>query len=102
MRAKLSRGVAIAGAAGALLVGGALTASPTSASVGNCAWGVDGPRGSYAVCMNGTGYYQSWTQCSTWYGHWYTRYGQVMWPNGTSRSSCSWGDTRRSYGIRIL
>lgn len=69
----------------------------------SCAIGTDGARGSYAVCTMGNGAYRSWTQCRTWSGFWYMRYGTWRVPSNPVRSvsACSWGDTRYSYGYNL-
>lgn len=69
----------------------------------SCSVGTDGARGSYALCTRGTGAYRSWTQCRSWSGFWYMRYGTWQVPNNPIRSvsACSWGDTRYSYGYNL-
>lgn len=82
-----------------MIVVGATSAHATPSS---CAWGPYSARGSYATCNYGSGAYQSWTQCSSWRG-WYINYGPWKTPSSgeLSISSCSWGDTRHSYGINL-
>jgi hypothetical protein len=79
------------------------TTSVAQATPSGCNWGTDGARGSYAVCTQGTGAYRSFTQCSTWTGFYYMRYGTWQVPSNPvwSKSSCDWGDTRHSYGINL-
>lgn len=81
-----------------LAVSAGTTASATPSS---CSWGPYSARGSYASCLQGTGAYRSWTQCRSWTGFWYMRYGNWTVANNLSTSSCSWGDTRYSYGIQF-
>ena len=96
--ARLTAVAVLLGAAGAFAAPSAAQAVPSG-----CAWGTDGPRGSYAVCTQGNGAYQSWTQCSSWTGFWYMRYGTWQVPSNPvwSKSSCSYGDTRHSYGVNL-
>ena len=79
------------------------TSSVAEAAPSSCAWGPYSARGSYATCNYGTGAYRSWTQCRRWTGFWYTAYGPWQTPRSgvLSISSCSWGDTRHSYGIHL-
>ena len=79
------------------------TSSAAHATPYSCAWGPYGPRGSYATCNYGSGAYRSWTQCRRAWGSWYIRYGPWQTPSSgaLSSSSCSWGETRYSYGINL-
>lgn len=88
----------------AAAVGTLVLAAPAEAVPSNCSVGLDGPRGSFAICNSGTGAFQSWTQCrrGIWPHSWYMAYGPWK-PPGVERSvsACSWGDTRYSYGYNL-
>jgi hypothetical protein len=98
-RRLIGAGVTVLGVAVPALVALAPAAQATPSS---CAWGPYSARGSYATCNYGSGAYRSFTQCSSWHG-WYINYGPWETPRSgvLSISSCSWGDTRHSYGINL-